>query len=239
MDCSEKSRPSPVDVKEFFVSNVVHWYAVNKRDFPWRREPTPYEVLISEIMLQRTQAPQVAVVYRKFLQKYTSPESIASADKDKLLEALRPLGLHHRIARMQKMASTLVQKYDGKIPRRRESLLELPGVGPYIANAVLCFGFGEDVPLVDSNVARLYERYFAIHTSKKRRHTDSRLWDFAKSLLPEGDSVRFNRAILDFAALICRLKPLCHKCDLSERCQYVIEEIRTSSWVSSFENAST
>ena len=135
-------------------------------------------------------------------------------------EILRPLGLTHRIPRIRTMIEQLVKKYEGRVPNSYRSLLRLPGVGRYIASAVLCFGFNKRVPIVDSNIARFYLRFFGLKDIKKRSHEDKRILHIAKECLPRKNVREFNEALLDFTASICKPKPRCDKCPLETLCNY-------------------
>ena len=175
---------------------------------------------MAELMLQRTKADQVASIYEKFISTFPNLQSLARADIEQLSKLLEPLGLLHRIPRFKRMAEFIVERYGGSVPSRLAELLKIPGVGRYIAHAVLCFGYGEDVPVVDANVVRVYSRIFGLKL-KARPHTDKKLWELATRLVPPGKAREFNEAILDFAALVCKpRKPECSRCPVVEICQY-------------------
>lgn len=201
-----------------FRSSIIEWSYGNLRDYPWRRTSDPYRVLIAEILLQRTQADQVVPIYDQFIREYPSIEELARADVPEVAELIGPLGLQN------KRASALVSnaaELEGKpFPSSQDELLKLSYVGRYAANAVLCFSFGERRPILDSNVTRLYERYFDISLD----YRDPESWRIAEQALPNSMVRRYNLAILDHPALICTpSSPKCSKCPLRENCAYFSE----------------
>jgi A/G-specific adenine glycosylase len=205
---------------DFLVKNLMEWHTRYRRNFPWRVDPNPYKVLIAEIMLQRTRAEQVAKIYEDFLRKFPTAQDAARADMNEIAKLLEPLGLRHRIPRFFDLLRTLSSDYGGNVPHNFEQLVNLPGVGRYIASAVSCFGFNMKVPVVDANVVRVLGRFFGVSSSKKRAHTDDLFWNLAQELIQKSDCVKFNEALLDFAAIICIPRPRCNRCPLSSMCHF-------------------
>ena len=211
------------DKKREFIRLLLNWWKKNKRDFPWRHTKDPYSILIAEMLLRKTTAKQVEKIYVQFLTKYPDPNSLADADKkNDLEELLKPLGMEHKRAELLKRFGLyIIEKYNGEIPMELEKLLELPGVGMYAANAVLSFTCSKDVPLLDTNFIRVINRVFGIKSQKSRARDDKKIWEFAKTLIPQSNSKNFNLAILDFAALVCRVnKPKCSECPIRNICFY-------------------
>lgn len=210
--------------KELFVNRLLRWYKLNKRDFGWRRRfLTPYEVLILEIMLQRTPAERVNKLFDKFLKKYSNPHVLLSSSDKDLERSIQTLGLQKRRRMLLKnLAEYLTEKFDGHLPSTEEGLLQLPGVGRYVANAVLCYSYGKTVPLIDTNAARVLGRVFGFAVTRDPS-TDERLWVFAQDILPSKSAREFNWALIDLGALICRPKtPLCDNCPMSDLCLYAV-----------------
>jgi len=201
------------------ISRLLLWHKRNRRVFPWRENPSPYHVLLAEMMLQRTPPRQVVRVFKSFVQEFPDPKSVVKAGKERVLKFLEPLGLRHRNEKIYEVMRALVDMYDGKIPDTLEELTRLPGVDRYIASAVLSFAYRKDVPIVDRPIARVLVRIFGLKTDK-RPDKDSNVWNIAKRLIPRGRGPEFNEALIDFAALICRSKPLCEKCPLVDLCLY-------------------
>ena len=204
--------------KDFFLDALQKWYGKNKRDFPWRHKREPYDILIAELMLQKTQAISVQKVYEPFLKKYPNIKSLHNADQEELETDLMDLGLFRRRARdLKRIGEALYEK--NKVPNIKEELFDLPGIGNYIANAILCFAFGEKIPIVDANVARIIFRFFDFEI-KSAPSRDKKLFEFLSDLLPE-NARDFNFALLDFGALVCKAQnPLCDECPINSKCTY-------------------
>jgi A/G-specific adenine glycosylase len=212
--------PESNQIQKEFAVRLLIWYRKNKRDFPWRRTKNPYQILIAEILLQRTKAEQVEPVFEKFVKKFPNAHVLAKADINEIEECIAPLGLRKRGRMLKQLGKELVERHLGEVPRDAAALLELKGVGHYAANAVLCFAYGEDAPIVDWNVARVVERIWG-RTMKRAPHTDKDLFKFVSQLIPKGKGREFNLALLDFSAKICKPRnPNCKICFLSEMCNF-------------------
>jgi A/G-specific adenine glycosylase len=161
-------------------------------------------------------------LYAKFLVKYPDPGTLSQAQLEELENLIRPLGMEHKRATLLKtVASEIVQKNSGRIPASLEELLKLPGVGLYAANAVLCFAYGKDVPLVDTNAIRIFKRVFCFKSQRRRPKDDPRLWEFARDIIPHGKAKDFNLAVIDLVHEICTpKKPRCVACPLKAFCKY-------------------
>jgi len=200
---------------EDFRSELLSWAESNRRTFPWRETADPYEILIAEILLQKTAAEKVEPIYEEFLSTYPSLAELAEADRDKLADIIYSLGFQNQ--RSKALVSIGQTLQDSGVPDDADRLLELPYVGRYAANATLCFAFGEPRPIVDANVVRVYNRIFDTDFN----YRDEATWQFAAEVLPEDDAWKFNLAILDFAAEICAPKtPNCEECFFTDRCSY-------------------
>jgi len=128
------------------------------------------------------------------------------------------MGLTKRMLWLVNSMKVVCQKYGGKVPERRDDLIKLPGVGHYTASAVLCFGFKKDIPIVDTNVVRVLTRILDI--PKPCKVTDAVIQETARKLVPKGRGVAYNEALLDFAAIVCKKRPKCDICPISEACEY-------------------
>jgi len=199
---------------------LLEWFKDNKRDYPWRNTEDPYKVLIAELMLRRTKADQVKGVYEQFINEYPDPETLASASKKKVEKMLYPLGLHWRTPAFQLVAKEIKKKYNSKVPEDRESLKTLTGVGDYVAGAVLSGAYGKEEWIVDTNVARIFKRYFGLETIKESRR-DKQIINLARIYATGHKTKQANLALLDFAALVCSaLKPACKSCFLNKCCEF-------------------
>lgn len=207
-------------VSNTFSRLLLAWYKENGRNYVWRHKSDPYEILIAEIMLQRTKADQVEPVYISFLEQFPTPEELNRASEEEIGTYFRKLGLLWRTALLKRFAEELLNKFGGRIPESRNRLLSLPAVGEYMADAVLSFAFGKDVAVVDANVCRIIGRVFGLKARGEARR-DRRFRRVAQQMLPAGRAKEFNWAMIDFAALVCRPHdPKCSTCPLSKFCTY-------------------
>jgi len=204
-----------------FRKKLEAWFKLNGRRFPWRNKSTSkYQLIIAEVLLQRTQAETVSRFYPRFIQKYPSWKVLAKAKKKDLQVFLKPIGLWRQRANAIKNLSSEMTKRNGRFPKTREEIEKIPAVGQYIANAVLMFCHGQQQPLLDVNMARVLERFFGRRKLADIRY-DPYLQQLARDVLPNRGFKEFNWAILDFASLVCRTKkPLCSKCCLNRQCRY-------------------
>jgi len=208
------------DKANFFVEKISEWGKNHYRNFPWRNTRDPFKILIAEMMLQRTNANQVQRVYEKFMDKYGSPKQLASADVSVISEDLGSLGLAYRAERLKNIAEIIVKRFHGKVPEQSFELQSLPGVGRYISNAVLCFAFGMNIPLVDSNIIRVMRRVFSLPLDRESRK-DRQIWDMMAILVSKGRSREFNYALLDFSKDICRDRAAAHEiCPVKNVCDF-------------------
>lgn len=202
-------------VIEDFRSKLMSWASDNLRTFPWRQTSDPYEILIAEILLQKTVAEKVEPVYVEVLSAYPSLEELAEADRNELADIIYSLGLQNQRSKALVLIGQTLR--DSGVPDDAERLLKLPYVGRYAANATLCFAFGEPWPIVDANVVRVYNRIF----DTEFNYRDEEAWRFAEEVLPVDNAWEFNLAILDFAAAICTPKtPRCGDCFFTDQCDY-------------------
>jgi A/G-specific adenine glycosylase len=199
---------------------LLSWYWSSARRFPWREERDPYRILMAEMMLRRTRASQVVEVYRSFIAKYPDAAALDSASAAEVAEDLRPLGLYWRAANFKKLAEELVSRHSGSVPGSREELLQLTGVGPYVADAVRCFAFVEPVALVDTNTVRVAARYFGFEYNQESRRRPAVIAAVSE-LVDTGQPQASNYALLDFAATVCRaLNPEHAACPLRSHCRH-------------------
>ena len=214
------------DIKEisYLRRNLLKWFEKNERKFPWRKAKDPFKVLIAEMMLRRTKADQVKPVYEKLFKEYPSVDALAKAKSKKVEKILYPIGLKWRASAFGLVAREVKKKYHCRVPEKREELKQLPGVGEYVAGAVLSIGYGKKEWIVDSNIVRLFKRYFGIKTSKEGRR-DKHIIKMAKMYVSSKNPRRVNLAVLDFTALICKPKrPECKKCPLNKECDHEFSE---------------
>jgi len=198
-----------------FRTALVKWHRENSRNTPWRRGASPWTVLWAELSLNRTRPDQIKDVYPKLLEVAPAPQSVLD-HADEMRDVLASVGLRSCATSILNVARALVESFDGYVPNTREGLLTLPGVGDYVANAVLCFGFGRAAILMDSNTERVIGRVKGNWASSRRWQMRLDLYRLAGSA---GADREFNYALLDLGALVCRTShPRCLACPLNTRC---------------------
>lgn len=206
--------------RAYFRRTLLRWYGSHGRRFPWRETDDSYTILLAEVLLQRTQAPQVQDNYRQIVTAFPTPQALAAAPLETVQDTLRPLGLAKRAVTLRRMGQELVTRFDGRVPTTVLDLIALPGVGRYIATATACFATGVRLAVLDANVVRVFSRFFGVTSDRKRPRDDSALWRLAESLLPRTRAADYNRALIDFAGLVCKPRtPLCPECALRRRCR--------------------
>jgi len=205
----------------FFQEKILQWAENNLEKYPWRQNRTPYRVLISEILLTRTNAGQVIPVYTKFMNKYPNLDDFRETTCEILSELIKSLGLLYRAKKMVNLIKIIKEDYNMKIPKTLKTLKSLPGIGEYGANAILCFGYNKREGLIDTNFVRIFSRFFNVNSKTKTPKTDKFLWSFAKKIVPEKNFIEYNYGIIDFANKVCSSKkPSCNSCFLKELCFY-------------------
>lgn len=216
--------PTPEELVIEFRRRLIEWGRKNYVDWPWRRDRTPYKVLIAELLLKRTTRQAAAREYPKFLAKFPDIESIHKASFEEVREAFRPLGLYNQRAKqLKELAAAIMERYGGQIPDRLEDLKSLPGVNDYIAGAVLSFGFGKAAPIPDANVLRIMARVtgFSRMTATGKR----KIYRVLERLVPPDRHVEFNYALLDLGGSTCHYQwPKCDKCPIRDFCVHGTED---------------
>lgn len=189
-------------IKEI-VPPLLKWYDDTRRILPWREEPTPYHVWISEIMLQQTRVEAVRSYYERFINTLPDIKSLAAVEEDTLLKLWEGLGYYNRARNLKKAARTIMTDYHGEMPSSAEELLKLPGIGSYTAGAISSIAYGGRVPAVDGNVLRVLSRLWAdssdITGATARRNVEQKLADVIPADRP-GD---FNQALMELGAIVC------------------------------------
>jgi len=213
---------------------LLLWYSANGRQFPWRRKgATLYLHIVSEVLLQRTRADTVAAFLPVFLAEFPSWRRLARSSESQLGRALRPVGLWRRRARTLRALAVAIEGLRGRWPNNRKALEELPGVGQYVASAVLLFAFDQPEPLLDSGMARVIERVFGPRQLADLRY-DPWLQATSRRLIEKATPRELNWALLDLAALVCTpAAPRCERCPLARQCLYAATYRPDAAMVSS------
>lgn len=203
------------------VMPLLAWYDKHKRRLPWREDPTPYHIWLSEIMLQQTRVEAVKGYYARFLKQLPSIEALARAEEDVLLKLWEGLGYYNRVRNLQKAALQIVEEHHGQMPENYEDILNLKGVGSYTAGAISSIAFGKPYPAVDGNVLRVLSRIRMddrdIASSAVKASVEVEL----KDVIPLDRPGDFNQAMMEIGATVClpNGEPKCEQCPLSQLCK--------------------
>jgi A/G-specific adenine glycosylase len=212
MDCALS--PSSRDTRLFRLA-LLRWYDLEKRDLPWRKTKDPYQIWVSEIMLQQTRVGAVLEHYREFLGRFPDVETLAGARLDAVLAAWSGLGYYRRARNLHAAAQKVIAELDGEIPRAAEALRGLPGIGRYTAAAIASIAFGERCAVLDGNVERVLQR---VHGH--REMSAGELWTAAEDLLSPQRPGDFNQAMMELGATICLPgEPRCLLCPIRSWCR--------------------
>lgn len=199
--------------------NLLSWFQKAQRNLPWRKNYDPYQVWISEIMLQQTQVKTVLPYFDRWMEALPSVQSVAEADEHHLLKLWEGLGYYSRVRNIQKAAQQMVEKHHGKVPDSYEDILALPGIGRYTAGAISSIAYNQDHSVVDGNVIRVISRLLNYSKNTHAPESAEWFWKWATDLLPSGKARHFNQAMMELGALICAPKqPKCASCPLQKEC---------------------
>ncbi len=202
---------------QFIRSRILEWYHKHGRDFPWRHTRDPYKIMIAEFMLHRTKAEQVVPVYNEFTKKFPDVYSLARAEPAKVFSVTEHLGLHWRGKHFIESAKYIVNQLNGKFPNDYDELRKIPGVGEYIAGAIVTVCFNKPAPVVDSNIARFINRFWKLTLNGEIRRKKE-IVKISGKLFNCKNPRMLLFALIDFTSLICKPhKPLCHQCPLVQK----------------------
>ena len=203
-----------------FADQLLNWYRETRADLPWRRDPSPYQVWLSEIMLQQTQVKVVIPYYWRFISAFPTVEALAAAPLDDVLKLWEGLGYYSRARNLHRAANIIVSEHGGELPSDVPALRELPGIGPYTAGAIASIAFGRPVPLLDGNVIRVFARLLDLDEDISRSATREKLWRVADDWLPAGDAGAYNQALMELGQRVCRPQnPQCGECPIRSHCR--------------------
>jgi len=202
---------------EVFVSQILKWGTDNLREFPWRRTNDPFEVLISEIFLQKTPAERVQKRFGDLVRAFRNPH----LDVELLKLEFKDLGLTKRVEWLAKTIYIINKEFNGEVPKNPEVLRKLPGIGLYTANSITCIAYGCSIPMVDVNVVRNLSRVFDVPIAG-RISQDSQIYRLASELVPEANSQIYNLSLIDHATIVCQKNPKCEICILSGICSWYL-----------------
>ncbi|MBO6150753.1 MAG: A/G-specific adenine glycosylase [Clostridium sp.] len=202
------------------IDGLLAWYDKERRILPWREDPTPYHVWISEIMLQQTRVEAVKAYYARFLAELPDIRALAEAQEDTLLKLWEGLGYYSRVRNLKKAAVQVMEEYGGRMPESSVGLRKLSGIGPYTSAAIASIAFGERIPAIDGNLMRIFSRMTGygqdVKTDAARREAEAWYLDF----FPENRPGDANQALMDLGAMVClpNGKPACERCPWERDC---------------------
>jgi len=198
---------------------LVRWYRTHARDLPWRRDPSPYRVWVSEIMLQQTRVETVVPYFQRFLGRFPDYRSLARATEEEVLEAWSGLGYYRRARALHQGVRAVLEVHGGEFPSGEREALALPGIGPYTAGAIRSIALGIRAPLVDGNVERVLSRVFGVRGDVSKAATRKVFWELARQAVERGEPGEVNQSLMELGALVCKpAAPECASCPLARRC---------------------
>jgi A/G-specific adenine glycosylase len=199
---------------------LIDWFSAEARDLPWRRDTSPWSVLVSEFMLQQTPVSRVLPVFEAWMQRWPTPAALADDAPGEAVRAWGRLGYPRRALRLHAAATAIVARHGGEVPADRDALLALPGVGDYTASAVASFAFHGRHPVLDTNVRRVLARivdgvaFPAPSVTAAERA-------LAESLMPDHDAHRWAAATMELGAVVCTARsPRCDVCPVAHHCRW-------------------
>lgn len=203
-----------------FSIKITNWYTANKRDLPWRTDRDPYQIWLSEIILQQTRVAQGLPYYNKFVERFPNVGSFANADMEEILLLWQGLGYYSRARNMHFAANQVMNDFEGSFPKSFKELKKLKGVGDYTAAAIASIAFDEKVAVVDGNVYRVLARYFDEDTPIDSSQGKKLFSQLANELITKNAPGDHNQAVMELGALVCTPKqPDCDNCPLNNECK--------------------
>lgn len=207
-------------------SKLLAWFSQSCRDLPWRQNPTPYRVWISEVMLQQTQVERVVPYFLHWMEIFPHIQAVAEADQERVLKAWEGLGYYTRAKNIQAAAQKICVECNGVFPSDMSLLRALPGIGPYTAAAIASLAFNQPVPAVDANVQRVMARILNEDGPIKSALPQKTIRKAVTGLISDGDPRSMNQALMELGALVCTPRsPACASCPVKEQCQSLAAEV--------------
>lgn len=211
-------QPEPM-FPEQAVEALLAWFAHDHRHLPWRETRDPYRILVSEVMLQQTQADRVVPKYHDFLERFPNAAALADAPTSEVIRAWAGLGYNRRALNLQRACQAVMEQFGGEFPRTVDELRRLPGVGPYTAGAIACFAFEADIGFVDTNIRRVLHRVLLGPELPEPQVNDRQIARIAELNVPVGRGYLWNQALIELGATMCRARSTeCLLCPVSDWC---------------------
>ncbi|MEA3439060.1 MAG: A/G-specific adenine glycosylase [Chloroflexota bacterium] len=202
-----------------FSDLLLGWYKQHARELPWRSNPNPYAVWVSEVMLQQTRVQTVLPYYARWMSRFPIISALANASQHQVLSLWEGLGYYGRARNLHRAAQIVMDEHHGELPRDPEKLRRLPGIGAYTAGAIASIAYGLDEPALDGNIRRVLARCFNVTDPVRSGVGERKLWSLAAENLPVGKAGAYNQALMDLGAIVCTPRsPDCRGCPLVNIC---------------------
>lgn len=211
-----------------FQETFLTWYHKEKRNLPWRATNDPYEIWISEIMLQQTRVETVIGYFYRFMEQFPTIQDLAAAEEQKLLKVWEGLGYYSRARNLKAAAQQIVAEFDGEMPQSIEEIRSLKGIGPYTAGAIGSIAFGLPEPAIDGNVMRVVSRLFCIEADIAKASSRRPFDEAMRTIISPDEPGEFNQALMDLGSRICTpTTPKCEECPIGQYCLAYAENRQT------------
>ncbi|WP_404305351.1 A/G-specific adenine glycosylase [Neorhodopirellula lusitana] len=234
MEASKVQRPefqrlADTRVRSRLRKQLLDWFTESARDLPWRRDPTPYKVWVSEIMCQQTQIATVIPYFERFIEKYPDESALAQSDEAELMRLWEGLGYYRRARSLRAAAQVIVEEHQGQFPLAFDAVLALPGIGRYTAGAILSISQNQRLPILEGNTIRVFSRWIGMRDPVDEKATQDVLWQLSETMLlatkpsqvsREIGPAAFNQAAMELGALVCTPRqPKCLLCPVAKQCE--------------------
>ncbi len=207
---------------ENISSTILHlqdWFQKNKRDFPWRKNPTPYAVWVSEVMLQQTRASVVVSYFTRWMERFPTVGALSHANIEEIIKLWEGLGYYQRARNLFYASQQIVKEFAGEIPSLEKDLRSIKGIGPYTMGAILSFGFKKAKSALDANAFRVLSRLFLVQDNIDLVGTKKIIEKYCETLLEEKNPSETMEAIIEIGATVCLPKPKCFLCPINFSCK--------------------
>jgi A/G-specific adenine glycosylase len=208
----------------FDVEALKNWFQKTKRHLPWRVNPSPYAVWVSEIMLQQTQVSVVQGYFSRWMERFPNVKTLANASVDEVIKFWEGLGYYSRARHLHAGAQYIIEHHGGALPSSQEELAKIKGLGPYTIGAIRSFAFRQKAAAVDGNTMRVLARYFKIAEDTQLRSTLKKIWEIAEEILPDDEPWIVVEGLIELGATVCKRVPDCANCPLQTHCKAFHED---------------
>ncbi|WP_316359665.1 A/G-specific adenine glycosylase [Candidatus Neptunichlamydia sp. REUL1] len=200
------------------TEQLRQWFFKNRRDLPWREDPSPYEVWVSEVMLQQTQVSVVVPYFKRWMTLFPTITKLAEAPLERVIKIWEGLGYYSRARNLHEGARYLTENHGGELPSSGEELIKVKGLGPYTVGAILSFAFKKREAAVDGNVLRVLSRFYGIEEPIDLGKVQKKVWELCEALLPKKEPWIIMEALIELGALVCKKTASCSSCPLQKEC---------------------